>query len=266
LVDAVYQEEELTRMSNSKLKAPCKAKGVVQSGNKRALIEHLKLNTYGTNDQLESIESLMLSCWLMPPVENEAMKLGTMNEHTILQNFPTIFEEHCTEELDVTPVESVKEYGLMHLNDHPYAAFSPDAIVTLRTPMGNDGTDNIISLVGVELKTRTNSTLDAIEKLLADTYGKFQEINLSREAIKFKQSIRELSYRCQILHCMACAGIQDWFYVTASLASVICVVLIHTNLLRLSVYRQSLTWLKDMYFPWVYDDSLPLPDFGNQYM
>jgi hypothetical protein len=68
LVDAVYQEEELTVMSNSKLKELCKAKGVVQSGNKKALIERLKLNIYETNNQLESIKSLILSCWFMPPV------------------------------------------------------------------------------------------------------------------------------------------------------------------------------------------------------
>jgi hypothetical protein len=103
-------------------------------------VEHMPQpdEMYGTNNQLESIKSLMLSCWFMPMVENEAMKLGTMNEPTILQNFPAFFEEHCTEELDAT-VESVKEYGLMHFNDHPFAAFSPDAIVTLRTPMGNNG-------------------------------------------------------------------------------------------------------------------------------
>jgi hypothetical protein len=286
LADAVYQEEKLVSMTNSELKALCKAKGIVQAGNKSALIERLKLNMYGTNEQMESIESLILSCWFMPPLKNEAMKLGTINESNILQNFPLFFDEHCKEVLDSTTIETVNEYGLMHYLDEPHAAFSPDAIVTLRSQVGDedsspgDAPGDICIVAGAEFKTRTNNTSDRIEKLLADQYGKFQYIDMSatlnevdgsitvdkNESLKFKKSIKELSYRCQILHCMACSGLEDWLYVTASLDSVIRIVLIHTNELALSVYRQSLTWLKDTYFPWVYNDSLPIPDFGNQYL
>jgi hypothetical protein len=135
LSDAVYQVAELANMSNVQLKPICKAKGVIQSGNKNMLIQRLLLNMYGTNNDLKSVESLMLHCWFMSLVKTEAVKLGSMNERMILDNLRSFFNDEL-EVLHMT-IEIVKEYGLMHRVGHPYAVFSPDAICTIRHDNGN---------------------------------------------------------------------------------------------------------------------------------
>jgi hypothetical protein len=179
LSDAVYQEAELANISNVQLKTTCKAEGVIQSGNKNMLIQRLLLNIYGTDDNLKLVESLMLHCWFMSLVKTEAMKLGSMNERMIFDNLRVFFNDEL-EVSDMT-METIKEYGLMHRVGHPYAAFLPDAICTIRHNNGN------IATVGCEFKTKTNSTTEDIEKVLASKFGCYQLIDLSATRNEMEQ-------------------------------------------------------------------------------
>ena len=86
----------------------------------------------------------------------------------------------------------------------------------------------------------------------------------------FKNCIRELAYRAQILHSLAYSGLDKWLYVVASLDSVNRMVQIVTNKLARSKYIESLTWVKETYFDWCYsndeDEELPIPNFRDNYM
>jgi hypothetical protein len=53
--------------------------------------------------------------------------------------------------------------------------------------------------------------------------------------------------------------------VTASVDSIIRIVYVFTNTIGRTEYMRSLTWFKDSYFPWAYDQDIPVPDFGNHY-
>ena len=137
--------------------------------------------------------------------------------------------------------------------------------------------------MGCEFKTRTTARTSDIDRLLATKFGLFVCIDLSatedelgnvtvavEEVLLFKNCIRELAYRAQILHSSACSGLEEWIYVVASLDSVIRIVQIGINDLSRSKYMESLTWVKTTYFDWCYsnenDSEIPIPDFGANYM
>ena len=70
----------------------------------------------------------------------------------------------------------------------------------------------------------TEATLHA-EKKLVDEFGEYQEINAAENPELFlKASIPEALYQCQLLHGMACGGLDNAFYVVASLRKILTVV------------------------------------------
>ena len=179
------------------------------------------------------------------------MKLCSLNEGNIVANFPAFIHAHVT-----VGIECVQEYGLLHFQVQPKAAFSTDAICAMLDV--NWG----CFAAGCEFKTWTSDTTGAIEHALAATNSKYQVIDLSgvkndpdhaetlAEHINlFKQSIREGSYRAQILHSLASSGLDDWFYFTASLVEVIHVIHIQCNELMRQKHLKALSWICSTFFP-----------------
>ena len=141
-------------------------------------------------------------------------------------------------------------------------------------------------MAGCEFKTRTTPTTVRAEQTLALTYGNYQVIDVSApfphtdsdsedEALYgydpeayyvaqvelFKKSIRESAYRAQIMHCLASSGLDDWLYVTAAVSQVIRVVHIRCNEETRKEYLSCISWIRQTYFSWVYDNSIPVPTF-----
>ena len=149
------------------------------------------------------------------------------------------------------------DYLLCH-HDERLAAFSSDGIAgvvedsewaSLRYP----------SLVEMKSKC-TEATLHA-EKELVDEFGECQEINAVKNPDLFKAIIPEASYRCQLLHGMACGGLENGFYVVASLRKILRVVHVRVGRLLRQQYVSVITNLGRQHLNWISEGTLPTMTF-----
>lgn len=248
--DQVFELTELQTLTCAVLKDICKAKSLIRSGNKAQLVQRILQSAVDVIPVEKPIQEVLMGCWFMTPVKSVEMKLGSLNERNIVKAFPSFLEKHS----GGTTLIKLKEYGLLSLKNHPEAAFLPDGIGCFAC----DGRGEFIA--GCEWKTMTIKTRsEANEQLLVHTHGRYSTINLIEDPAHFKDLIPSKNYRGQLIHNLCCAGIDDWFYVTASLYEILRVVHCQVNEQFRHDYVACMTLCKERYMSFIYNDG-PLPE------
>ena len=204
-----------------------------------------------------------MKTWFMKPFQSKACREGTLNEPFIFSNFASFVCKKSVSCLQPAGrrinIVLIHEFGLLCHHDEMLAAFSPDGIAgvvedlewaSLRYP------------ALVEMKSKcTEATLFA-EKELVDEFGEYQEINVVENPDLFKASIPEASYRCQLLHGMACGGLENGFYVVASLRKILRVVHVRVGRLLRQQYVSVITKnLGRQHLNWISEGTLPTMTF-----
>jgi hypothetical protein len=252
--EQMYSEEELRCMTNVALKDICRAKSLRLGGNKNDLVRRILDDGEGADDDVERpMEEVLMKCFFMAPAKSISMKLGSLNEINVQKWFPSFVDKHCSSGLHI---EEMKEYGLLHLRGQPEAAFSPDAVASVLCPIRG----RFIAICEWKTMTKT-STTETAERLLLARFGAFQTVDVVADADTFKLSIPKGSYRGQVLHDMCCAGLDDCFYTSASLTSIIRVVHLRMSGSTRANYIANLALLRARHLEWVYDISMPLYPF-----
>jgi hypothetical protein len=251
--ERIYTEDELKLCTNAALKEICRAKGLRLGGNKNELVGRILSDGLGADAALSAtVQNVLMKCWFMSPTKSESMKLGSINEDNILKAFPRFIDKHCHS----IHIEQTKEYGLLHLKGSPEAAFSPDCIASvLSTTRGR-----FIAVCEFKTLTKTHTT-EAADRILLQRFG-FQSVDVVQDAATFKLTIPKGSYRGQVLHDMCCAGVDDIFYISASLSSIIRVVHLRCNQEFRLQYVSQLAVLREQHMRWIYNNE-GLPPFTN---
>lgn len=251
--DRIYTENELRSLTISSLKDVCRAKGLRVSGNKNDLVGRILTGAVGDDAAtVISIKQVLMKCWFMSPTKSDDMRVGSINEGNILKAFPSFVDKHCRD----MHIEATKEYGLLHLKGAPEAAFSPDCIASVVSFTRG----RFVAVCEFKTLTKTHTT-EAADRMLLNRFGSFLSVDVVEDAATFKLVVPKGSYRGQVLHDMCCAGVDDIFYVTASLSSIIRIVhLMCNNEFRLR-YIQNLAILRDEHMLWIHGTE-DLPDFS----
>jgi hypothetical protein len=247
--DQRYTRDELMAMKNNILKDICKAKSLTRVGKKVELVERILASVADVAMTNVPTQEVLMGCWFMTPVKSVQMKLGSKNESNILKAFPVFLEKHS----NGIKLVKLKEYGLLTLRGHPEAAFSPDGIGCFTSELRGQ------FVAGCEWKTMTVKTsTEASEHLLVHKHGKFAVVNAIEDPGEFKELVPQRQYRGQLIHNMCCSGLNDWFYVTASLTSILRVVQVQvTDEFRYD-YRGCMRIIKERYMGCIYGNE-PLP-------
>jgi hypothetical protein len=258
VVDRVFDNEELLQLSVADLKDICRQKGVPVSGNKTTLIDRILQGGGSRHSNAERpVLELLLEKWFMSPfASSTSMREGTLNESNVLVKLALFVDDHS----ELFTVTDYQEYGLLCAKDTFYAAFSPDGIVVVKhneeLHQGDDeAPTNFLALVEIKSKC-TNATVQK-ETALAAAYGVFRTVVAFIDVEEFKQCVPEASYRCQLLHGMACGSLQDAFYVVASLSRIIRVVHVVIDQFTMQSYRLALQEVHDRELTWVLHGEVP---------
>jgi hypothetical protein len=255
---ATDAQVNLQALQKKTLQDICRDRGLPSSGNKAELIERIKDNNLEPSRR--TMASALLSRWFMPPFRNQHTKLGTMNEDSALRKFPAFIHKHGRNNMRV---REWKDYGLLVNFHQEEAAFSPDGIVVIDCADEEEGA----YVAGVEVKSRTTDNTQESEHKLAGKFGKYAEFSFSVRADNqktLKHVIPEAAYRSQLLHSLCSAGLDSWFYVSASLSNIIRVVKVSISPGDRFEYMSALTLLRLRHINWVYDETVPLPTFTEE--
>ena len=207
----------------------------------------------------QAVLELLLEKWFLSPfVSSKAMREGTLNEPNVLSRIGDFLDRESSFRLTYT-----REYGLVCARGMFYAAFSPNAIVLVED-VEDDGTRGRPPprLFVVEIKSKCTTATVKKEINLSIRHGIFRTISvaLNDGEEDFKQLVPELEYRCQLLHCIACAGLRHAFYVVASLQKIIRIVHVHVGGDAIEQYRLALQEVHNRELSWVLYGKLPSLD------
>ena len=266
-----YTQEGLSAMILSDLRVICRRKSLPVSGTKTVLIERIlsaeddACHDYLPQDEATTVISALMKTWFMAPFKSKACREGTLNEPFVFLHFPSFVSEKSVSCLAPNGHEieivSIHEFGLLCHNDEKLAAFSPDGIAGVVVKSASLPDDPLHYVALVEIKSKcTEETLRAENQLVAQ-FGEYQEINAVLNPELFKASIPEASYRCQLLHGMACGGLDNAFYVVASLRKILRVVHIRVTPLIRQQYVSAITNLGLQHLNWISEGTLPAMSF-----
>ncbi|POM62939.1 LOW QUALITY PROTEIN: hypothetical protein PHPALM_27842 [Phytophthora palmivora] len=216
------------------------------SGRKNDLINRLLgSSTTASPEPDESIENArftideaLLSTWVMAPFSTSDTKIGSANEENIAVQISSFLDKHSQYH-----IERLKSYGLLCRRGMPIAAFSPDNVASILNT--RRGRFHAI----MEYKTRTTARTVQKEQVLANSWGRFLTVDVSAMDFggRLCDVIPEASHRLQLLHSIACGGLQDGFLVYASATAIIRVVHVVVE--------------PGGYLTWIYDDNAAVPHF-----
>jgi hypothetical protein len=199
---------------------------------------------------------------MSPFALSKAMREGTLNEPNVLSRIGDFLDRESS-----FRIKCIREYGLACARGMFYAAFSPDAIVLVEDEeefMRNDGSigQRPPRLFVVEIKSKCTASTVKKEINMSIRYGVFRTVfvDLTDGEGEFKQLVPELDYRCQLLHCIACAGLRHAFYVVASLQKIIRIVHVHVHGDAIEQYRLALQEVHNRELSWVLHGKLPSLD------
>jgi hypothetical protein len=138
--------------------------------------------------------------------------------------------------------------------DDTNAAFSPDGIAGIADTSPDGSLSSAVALV--EMKSKCSQATLSEEMELVTLYGEYQEINAEEDPMSFKSSIPDISYRCQLVHGMASAGLDNAFYVVASLRKIIRVVRVRISNLIRGQYMSAIADLGRQHLRWIVDGGV----------
>ncbi len=125
-----------------------------------------------------------------------------------------------------------------------------------------------LELVVLEAKTFTKMSTYVPQKQKADKYGRIAYVSINRRAdshAKFAEYIPDVDHRCQLLHHSSIYGAKV-LYCAANQMGMLRVIICQFSHDIRKEYLTFLTDVKTQFFPWVDDDSIPLPNFSPEEM
>ncbi|POM65530.1 hypothetical protein PHPALM_18737 [Phytophthora palmivora] len=174
----------------------------------------------------------------MAPFSTSDTKIGSANEENIAVHISSFLDKHS-------------QRGM------PIAAFTPDNVASILNT--RRGRFHAI----MEYKTRTTARTVQKEQVLANSWGRFLTVDVSAMGFggRLCDVIPEASHRLQLLHSIACGGVQDGFLVYASATAIIRVVHVVVEPGVSWTYRTALEAIQKGYLTWIYDDNAAVPHF-----
>ncbi|POM79457.1 Hypothetical protein PHPALM_2871, partial [Phytophthora palmivora] len=173
-----------------------------------------------------TIDEALLSTWVMAPFSTSDTKIGSANEENIAVQISSFLDKHSQYH-----IERLKSYGLLCRRGRFHAI--------------------------MEYKTRTTARTVQKEQVLANSWGRFLTVDVSAMGFggRLCDVIPEASHRLQLLHSIACGGLQDGFLVYASATAIIRVVHVVVEPGVSWTYRTALEAIQKGYLTWIYDDN-----------
>jgi hypothetical protein len=237
----------LTNLLVADLKKICHSKKLPISGNRAVLLRRILSWTPEPPASVATITSVLMQSWFLAPFQSRACREGTMNEPFVISNLGRFLDTYSR----TIHIEHLHEYGLLGAKSQPCVAASPDAIAVIVSPeLGR-------FVAWVEVKSKCAAKTEEVEMKIFHRFGYIVELDMLLQPQLFKLLIPEPEYRIQLLHGMACGGLNHAIYVVASLRQIIRVV--HLNVLESFryTYMAALTAIIESNLSWVNEGIVP---------
>jgi hypothetical protein len=245
--EQLYTPELLLGKTVGELKNLCRSRCLTMTGTKALLIQRICSWVPSAIEEAPTIVSLIIMASFMAPFKSQACREGTMNEPIVMANIGLFIDMHSPS----MHMEALQEYGLMTAKDDQNAAFSPDGIAVCVSPMRGR------FIVLVEIKSKCTAQTEQAEIAIALRFGQYHCINAIEDAMVFKESIPDASYRGQLIHGMCCAGVNDAIFVVASLRKIIRMVHISITNMFCAQYMSAISDIGCEHLAWVANNAVP---------
>lgn len=246
-IEQIYTPELLLGKTVGELKDLCRSRHLTMTGTKALLIQRICSWVPPTIEEAPTIVSLIIKASFMAPFKSQACREGTMNEPIVMANIGLFVDMHSPS----MHLEALNEYGLMTAKDDRNAAFSPDGIGVFISPMRGR------FIVLVEIKSKCTAQTEQAEIAIALRFGQYHCVNAVEDAMVFKESIPDASYRGQLIHGMCCAGVHDAIFVVASLRKIIRVVHVSITNMFCAQYMSAIGDISREHLAWVANNAVP---------
>jgi hypothetical protein len=245
--EQLYTPELLIGKTVSELKDLCRSRHLTMSGTKALLIQRICAWVPSAIEEPPTIMSIIIKSSFMAPFKSQACREGTMNEPIVMANIGVFVDKHSPS----MHMEALQEYGLLTAKDDRNAAFSPDGIAVFVSPMRGR------FIVLVEVKSKCTAQTEQAEIAIALRFGQYHCVNAVEDAMVFKESIPDASYRGQLVHGMCCAGVIDAIFVVASLRKILRVVHVSITNMFCAQYMSAIGEIGRDHLAWVSNNAVP---------